>query len=95
MFTKTSGRLQLEKYVLRCREERTNSREERTNIHDPFAVTIIKDDSVVGHVPQKISTLCSSTTTKTMKFKFQTTIQKPRNFNPSKFSTLTVVYTGV
>ena len=32
--------------ILRCREE-------RTNIHDPFAVAIIKGDSVVGHVPQK------------------------------------------
>ena len=32
--------------TLRCSEE-------RTNIHDPFAVTIIKGDSVVGHVPQK------------------------------------------
>ena len=30
--------------ILRCCEE-------RTNIHDPFAVAIIKDDSVVGHVP--------------------------------------------
>ena len=69
--------------ILRCREE-------RTNIHNPFTVAIIKDDSVVGHVPRKISTLCSSTTAKTTKFNFQTTIQKPRNFNPSKFSTLTV-----
>ena len=38
--------------ILRCCEE-------RTNIHDPFAVAIIKDDSVVGHVPRKISTVCS------------------------------------
>ena len=38
--------------ILRCREE-------RTNIHDPFAVAIIKDDSVVDHVPRKISTVCS------------------------------------
>ena len=35
-----------------------------------------------------------STTVKTTKFNFQTTIQKPRNFNPSKFSTLTV-YTSI
>ena len=28
-------------------------REESTNIHDPFAVTILKGDSVVGHVPQQ------------------------------------------
>ena len=40
--------------ILRCHEE-------RTNIHDPFDVAIIKDDSVVGHVPQKIFTLCSLT----------------------------------
>ena len=32
-----------------------------------------------------------STTAKTTKFNFQTIIQKPRNFNPSKFSTLTVL----
>ena len=38
--------------ILQCRKE-------RTNIHDPFAVAVIKDDSVVGHVPQKISTVCS------------------------------------
>ena len=30
--------------ILRCRKE-------RTKIHDPFTVVIIKDDSVVGHVP--------------------------------------------
>ena len=32
--------------ILQCRKE-------RTNIHDPFTVAIIKDDSVVGHVPRK------------------------------------------
>ena len=38
--------------ILRCSKE-------RTNFHDPFAVAIIKGNSVVGHVPQKISTVCS------------------------------------
>ena len=40
--------------ILRCREE-------RTNIHDPFAVAFIKDDSVVGHVPRKNSITCEIT----------------------------------
>jgi len=30
------------------------------NIHDPLAVAIRKDDSVVGHVPRAISAVCSS-----------------------------------
>jgi len=30
------------------------------NIHDPSAVAIRKDNSVVGHVPRAISTVCSS-----------------------------------
>ena len=63
--------------ILRCRKE-------RTNIHDPFAVAIIKDDFTSASLMNK------STIAKTTKFNFQTTIQKPRNFNPSKFSTLTV-----
>ena len=36
------------------------------------------------------SLMNKSTTAKTTKFNLQTIIQKPRNFNPSKFSTLTV-----
>ena len=31
---------------------------EPCNIKDPHAVTILKDDIVVGHVPRKISTMC-------------------------------------
>jgi len=30
------------------------------NIHDPSAVAIRKDDSVVGHIPRAISAACSS-----------------------------------
>jgi len=30
------------------------------NIHDPLAVAIRKDDSVVGHVPRAISAVCLS-----------------------------------
>ena len=37
--------------VLQCRRER--------NIHDPYAVAVIKNGSVVGHVPRRLSTLCS------------------------------------
>ena len=40
--------------ILRCCEE-------RTNIHNPFALAFIKDDSVVGHVPRKISITCEIT----------------------------------
>ena len=39
----------------------------------------------------RLQLMNKSTTTKTTKFNFQTIIQKPRNFNPSKFSTLTVL----
>ena len=31
---------------------------ERHNLHDPFAVSVLKDADVVGHVPRKISTIC-------------------------------------
>ena len=63
--------------ILRCHEE-------RTNIHDPYAVAIIKDDFTSASLMNK------STIAKTTKFNFQTTIQKPQNFNPTKFSTFTV-----
>ena len=29
------------------------------NYTDPFAVAVMKDDNIVGHVPRKISTVCS------------------------------------
>ena len=31
----------------------------RVNYTDLFAVAIMKDDNIVGHVPRKISTVCS------------------------------------
>ena len=38
--------------VLPCRSD-------RTNLHDPFAVSVVKDDQTVGHVPRRISAACS------------------------------------
>ena len=38
--------------ILKCERETSNR-------HDPFAVAIRKDGIMVGHVPQKISTICS------------------------------------
>ena len=32
---------------------------EADNYTDPFAVAIIQDGNIVGHVPRKISTVCS------------------------------------
>jgi hypothetical protein len=32
---------------------------ERTNRHDPFAVAIINNGNIVGHIPKKISAACS------------------------------------
>ena len=32
---------------------------ERTNLHDPFAVAITKNDETVGHVPRRFSAACS------------------------------------
>lgn len=32
---------------------------ENNNYHDPFSVAVIKDGQIVGHVPKKISTVCS------------------------------------
>ena len=31
---------------------------ERNNIHDPFAVSVLKSDVIVGHVPRAISAAC-------------------------------------
>ena len=28
------------------------------NIHDPYAVSVVRDITIVGHVPRKISCLC-------------------------------------
>ncbi len=32
---------------------------ERANPRDPFAVAVPKDEAIVGHVPRKISSICS------------------------------------
>ena len=34
---------------------------ETSNRHDPFAVAVVKDDAMVGHIPRKLSAiaLCS------------------------------------
>ena len=32
---------------------------ETSNLHDPFAVKVLKTDEVVGHLPKKISSTCS------------------------------------
>ena len=37
---------------LRCQREPYNTA-------DPFAVAVVKDDTTVGHVPRKISAICS------------------------------------
>ena len=38
--------------VLQCRRE-------RSNLHDPYSIAKVKNDTVVGHVLQKLSTLFS------------------------------------
>ena len=42
----------IEGEVLQCSRE-------TSNWHDPFAVAILKDGTVVGHVPRKISAMCA------------------------------------
>ena len=32
---------------------------DRSNRHDPYAVAVTKNKTVVGHLPRKISTVCS------------------------------------
>ena len=39
-------------------EERLFCQNERGNIEDPYAVAILNDGIVVGHVPRKINTMC-------------------------------------
>ena len=33
-------------------------RRERNNIHDPFAVAVLKSDVIVGHIPRAILAAC-------------------------------------
>ena len=33
-------------------------RRQRNNIHDPFAVAVLKSDVIVGHIPRAISATC-------------------------------------
>ena len=33
---------------------------ETSNLHDPFAVKVLKTDEIVSHLPRRISSLCSS-----------------------------------
>jgi len=47
MFTKAIGLFLLGK-ILQCTCE-------VSNVHDPFAIKVTKDGSVVGHLPKKIS----------------------------------------
>ena len=39
--------------------EELSCQREAENYTDPFAVAVMKDDNIVGHVPRKISTVCS------------------------------------
>ena len=39
--------------------EEFSCRREPTNREDRFAVAVVKDPNVVGHVPRKISSICS------------------------------------
>ena len=39
-------------------EEGLFCQSERGNIEDPYAVAILNDGIVVGHVPRKINTMC-------------------------------------
>ena len=32
---------------------------ETSNLHDPFAVKVLKTDEIVGHLPKKISSTCN------------------------------------
>ena len=34
-------------------------RSDRTNLHDPFTVSVVEDDQTVGHVSRRISAACS------------------------------------
>ena len=65
--------------------------------HDLFAVAVCKSEIVVGHVPKKISSICSSfwhINLQTFEVLFSRISQnpwKPRNFCPSKISSYMVV----
>ena len=50
IYTRKSGRQLMEKYF---------SIKEKNNRHDPFAVVVIKDNTIVGHVSRKLSAICS------------------------------------
>ena len=39
--------------------EEPSCRREPTNREDRFAVAVVKDSNIVGHVPKKISSICS------------------------------------
>lgn len=40
--------------------ETLEARIEENNIHDRFAISVLREDKIVGHVPQEISQLFSS-----------------------------------
>ena len=39
--------------------ETLSSSREMTNLHDPFAVKVLKTDEIVSHLPKRISSTCS------------------------------------
>ena len=39
--------------------EKLSCQREAENYADPFAVAVLKNENIVGHVPRKISTVCS------------------------------------
>ena len=42
-----------------CAGQRTAMPKESSNANDPYAVAVMKEDNVVGHVPRHISAACS------------------------------------
>ena len=41
-------------------DEKLATNKEKNNPHDKFAVAVVRDDQIVGHVPKDISKLCAS-----------------------------------
>ena len=40
-------------------EEQLSCQREPTNSHDPFTVAVMQSQVIVGHIPRKISSVCS------------------------------------
>ena len=53
---------------------------ETSNLHDPFAVKVLKTDEIVSHLPKRISSLCSISVSKSKRIDSEPSLAATQHF---------------